>query len=143
MVDDEPDLRHILRVFLERAGHQVLDAGNGAEALAAAQLSAPVLVVTDMMMPVMGGAELVRRLRADPATAHIPILAATCDIRLAVAADAVLSKPYTRAGLMSAVDALLEQGARTHRPSTLESSHALAADNRRGIPALRVRGGSR
>jgi CheY-like chemotaxis protein len=114
VVDDEPDLRHILRVFLERAGHQVLDAGNGAEALAAAQLSAPVLVVTDMTMPVMGGAELVRRLRADPATAHIPILAATSDIRLAAAADAVLSKPYSRARLLSAVDALLEQGARTH-----------------------------
>ena len=50
-----------------------------------------------MMMPVMDGAELIRRLRADPTTAQIPILAVTGDGQLAGDADAVLAKPYRRA----------------------------------------------
>jgi CheY-like chemotaxis protein len=113
VVDDEPDLRYILRVFLERAGHEVVVAGHGAEALAAVHAGAPDLVVTDMMMPVMGGTELIRRLRADPATAHIPILATTTDPRPASEADAVLAKPYQRSQILSAVDALLGQEAPT------------------------------
>ena len=48
----------------------------------------PELVVTDMMMPVMDGRELIRRLRADPATAHIPILSVTGNGELANTADA-------------------------------------------------------
>jgi CheY-like chemotaxis protein len=60
-----------------------------------------------MMMPVMGGAELIRRLRADPATAHIPILAATGDAQYAADADAVLDKPYLADQLNAAADTLL------------------------------------
>lgn len=93
VVDDEPDPRFILRRIFQRAGHDVVDANDGAAALGAVRDWPPDLVVTDMMMPVMGGVELIRRLRADPATACIPILAATGDVQLAGAADAVLSKP--------------------------------------------------
>ena len=94
MVDDEPDQRFLLRRIFERAGHEVTDAEDGAAALAAVRESPPDLVVTDMMMPVMDGAELIRRLRGDPATAGIPILAASGDAHLAGAADAVVAKPY-------------------------------------------------
>ena len=79
VVDDEPDQRFLLRRIFERAGHEVTDAGDGAAALRAVRESPPDLVVTDMMMPVMGGAELIRRLRSEPATAGIPILAASGD----------------------------------------------------------------
>ena len=111
VVDDEPDLRYILRRIFERAGHEVTAAGHGAAALDAALASPPDLVVTDMMMPVMDGAELIRRLRADPSTARIPILAATGDVQLAGGADAVLPKPYQQAQLLSAANALLAQKA--------------------------------
>ena len=107
VVDDEPDLRHLLRRIFERAGHEVADAGDGAVALASACASPPDLVVTDMMMPVMSGAELIMRLRADPATAHIPILAATGDAQLAAGADAVLTKPYRPKELLAAGHDLL------------------------------------
>ncbi len=83
VVDDEPDQRFLLRRIFERAGHQVADACNGAEALKAVQESPPDLVVTDVMMPVMDGVELIRRLRGAPATAGIPILAASGDCHLA------------------------------------------------------------
>ncbi|MBG0568042.1 response regulator [Actinoplanes sp. NEAU-A11] len=56
VVDDEPDLRFVLRRVLMRAGHEVVEAGDGAAALAAVSAWLPDLVVTDMMMPVMGGA---------------------------------------------------------------------------------------
>jgi CheY-like chemotaxis protein len=111
VVDDEPDLRYLLRRSFERAGHQVTDAGHGAAALEAIHRSVPDLVVTDMMMPVMDGAELIRRLRADPATAQIPILAATGDTQLAGGADVVLAKPYQPQQLVAAANALMAQKA--------------------------------
>ena len=108
MVDDEPEQRFLLRRILERAGHEVSEAGDGAAALQSIRELAPDLVMTDMMMPVMGGAELIRRLRSEPATAAIPILAASGDIHLAGDADAVVSKPYTPDGLLVAADELLK-----------------------------------
>lgn len=110
VVDDEPDQRFLLRRTLQRAGHEVSEANDGAAALRAVRESAPDLVVTDVMMPVMDGAELIRCLRGDPATAHIPILAASGDIHLAGAADAVLAKPYDRRYLLTLVEALLKEG---------------------------------
>jgi CheY-like chemotaxis protein len=109
VVDDEPDQRFMLRRIFERAGYAVTDAGDGAAALQAVQEAAPDLVVTDMMMPVMDGAEFIRRLRGDPATAHIPVLAASGDSHLADAADAVVSKPYNWRHLVAVADALLKQ----------------------------------
>ena len=114
VVDDEPDLRFSLRRIFERAGHEVADAGHGAQALECVRVSLPELVVTDMMMPVMNGHELIRRLRADPATAHIPILALTGNGELAGSADALLAKPYQPDQILAAANTLLaSQGDRT------------------------------
>lgn len=109
VVDDEPDLRFILRRIFEKAGHEVADAGHGAAALERVRgsLALPELVVTDMMMPVMDGHELIHCLRSDPATAHIPILAVTGNGELADSADALLPKPYQPDQIMAAVNALL------------------------------------
>jgi CheY-like chemotaxis protein len=110
VVDDEPDQRFLLRRIFERAGHEVTDAIDGAAALRAARAARPDLVVTDMMMPVMGGVELIRQLRGDPATAAIPILAASADAVLATDADATVAKPYSRRHLLEVADALLKEG---------------------------------
>jgi CheY-like chemotaxis protein len=107
VVDDEPAHRFLLRRIFERAGHVVSDAGDGAAALRAVAESRPDLVVTDMMMPVMDGAELIRRLRTDPATAGIAILAASGDPSQAKGADAVVTKPFLSRPLVEIVDALL------------------------------------
>jgi CheY-like chemotaxis protein len=110
VVDDEPDQRFLLRRIFERAGHEVSDATDGAAALRAVRELAPDLVVTDVMMPVMGGVELIVCLRGDPATAHVPILAASGDSRLAAAADAIVPKPYAGRDLLAVADALLKEG---------------------------------
>jgi CheY-like chemotaxis protein len=110
VVDDEPAQRFMLRRLFERAGHEVADAGDGAAALRAVRESAPDLVVTDMMMPVMGGSELIRQLRCEPATAGIPILAVSGDPHLAAGADAIIPKPYRPEHLTEAADELLRKG---------------------------------
>ena len=110
VVDDEPTHRILLRKIFERAGHEVSDASDGAAALRAARESPPDLVVTDMMMPVMDGPELIRQLRAEPATAGIPIVAASGDSHLAVGADAVVPKPYSWQHLVEVADCLLTEG---------------------------------
>jgi len=110
VVDDEPDERFLLRRMFERAGHEVLDAADGAAALAIVRQSAPDLIVTDMMMPVMDGPELIRRLRSDPATAGIPIMASTGDPGLAGSADVVIPKSLSLQDLAAAVSACLKEG---------------------------------
>ena len=110
MVDDEPDERFMIGRALKKAGHDVTVAENGAAGLKAAREQIPDLVVTDVMMPVMDGVELIRRLRGDPVTAGIPILAASGDTHLAGAADAVLAKPYSDHRLIMLVNSLLKKG---------------------------------
>ena len=109
VVDDEPDLRFLIRRILERAGHDVVEASHGAAALEAVKLSPPELVVTDMMMPVMNGLELIALLRANPDTAAIPILVVSAEAQRAVDADAVLRKPFEPNALTDMANALLEK----------------------------------
>lgn len=112
VVDDEPDLCYVLRRILESAGHRVIDAVCQAQAMAWVRASPPDLVVADLRRPVGAGTELVRRLRADPYTAHIPILATFADCDLARAVDITLPIPYSRDQVVSAVDALLREAGR-------------------------------
>jgi CheY-like chemotaxis protein len=110
VVDDEPDQRVLLRRILRGAGHDVVEAEHGLAALGVIRESPPDLLVTDMMMPVMTGPELIRRVRAEPAMAGIPILAVSGDPHLAGDADAVMAKPYNREELVATVDGLLKEG---------------------------------
>jgi CheY-like chemotaxis protein len=110
VVDDEPDQRFALRRIFERAGHEVVEAANGVAALQVVGQTRPDLVVTDIMMPVMDGAELIRRLRADAATVAIPILCVSGHGYLAAGADAVLVKPYKFTELISVTQDLLGEG---------------------------------
>jgi CheY-like chemotaxis protein len=88
-------MRFLLRMTLEGAGYEVVEANNGVDALERAKASPPDLVITDLMMPIMGGRELIDRLRSDPATASVPILILSANGSLRVGdADAALGKPF-------------------------------------------------
>ncbi len=104
-------MRFLVRVTLEGAGHDVVEANHGAVALELAHESRPDLVVTDLMMPVMGGRELIDRLRSNPETAAIPILvlSANGNIR-AGGADAALGKPFDLEDLLENVRTLSKEG---------------------------------
>jgi CheY-like chemotaxis protein len=77
LVDDEPEILAAWRLILESEGYEVGCASNGAEAVARMASRVPDLIITDWMMPVMGGAELCRRLRAIPQLSDVPILVHT------------------------------------------------------------------
>jgi CheY-like chemotaxis protein len=62
IVDDEPNITRVLKLMLERAGHAVRTAGDGAAALAAVLAEAPDALITDIQMPLMTGRELVREI---------------------------------------------------------------------------------
>jgi two-component system cell cycle response regulator DivK len=77
VVEDQEDNRRILRDLLTSADYELIEAENGAEALAAAAKDRPDLILMDIQLPVMDGYEATRRLKADPASAAIPIIAVT------------------------------------------------------------------
>jgi len=68
IVDDEPDIRFMMRLILESAGHKVTDARHGAAGLESVKSAPPDLVITDVMMPTMDGLEFIERLRSNPET---------------------------------------------------------------------------
>ncbi len=74
LAEDDPDIQLVARLALKRAGFTVRVVGNGREALEAVQADPPDVVLLDWMMPELDGPEACRRLKADPATAHIPII---------------------------------------------------------------------
>lgn len=110
VVDDDPETRFLLRLIVESEGYVVSDAQNGIAALIRIKESLPDLVITDMIMPLMGGGELIERLRSDPRTANLQIMAVSGvpgAKESAVGADAVLGKPFDRTRLLAVVSGLL------------------------------------
>lgn len=104
-------MRYLVRVTLEGAGYDVVEAHHGAAALERAKESLPDLVVTDLMMPVMNGRQLIERLRSNPETAAIPILVLSANGNLGVgAADVALSKPFDLDVLLDNVRTLSQEG---------------------------------
>jgi len=77
VVDDSMVIRHTVSRFLEERGFAVESASNGMEALEILKRVKPVLVITDMQMPAMGGSELISAIKSKPETASVPILIPT------------------------------------------------------------------
>ena len=73
VVDDEEDILHFLELVLREKGYEVVTAANGHDALTTAQIERPDLVLLDIMMPQMDGWEVLKLLRVDDETAHIPV----------------------------------------------------------------------
>jgi adenylate cyclase len=103
IVDDEEHNRELLREILTAEGHEVTEAENGPQALAAVSQGSPDLILLDVMMPVVTGFQVCQRLKSDPATAHIPIILITSlghrEARLegiSAGANDFLSKPIDR-----------------------------------------------
>ncbi len=77
LVDDYPDAREMYTEYLEFSGFDVVEAGNGMEALQRAVDTTPDIILMDLSLPVMDGWEATRRLKADKCTASIPVVALT------------------------------------------------------------------
>lgn len=104
IVDDDPSTRYVMRMILERDGHEIVEADHGEKALELIGPDPlPDIVTTDLSMPVLDGVELIRRLRSEPRTAAIPIIVVSSNadvgqgLRAAGLVDAILTKPFDAA----------------------------------------------
>lgn len=77
IVDDEEFVRQLIQIKLKFYGIETVEAGNGLEAIEKAASEKPDLILLDVMMPKMNGFEACQRLKANPETAHIPIVMLT------------------------------------------------------------------
>ncbi len=113
-VDDEPNIVRLIQVNLERNGYTVETANNGVQALAKIRERRPDLVVSDVMMPEMGGFELLDSIRMDPALADLPVIMLTAKTQDAdvvrgysTGVDMYLTKPFNPMELLQFVKRIL------------------------------------
>jgi CheY-like chemotaxis protein len=114
IIEDNARNLKLARDILNYVGYQTLEAGNAEDGLALAQAQRPHLVLMDVQLPGMDGVEALGRLRTDPLTADIPVVALTAfamkddrDRLLAVGFDAYLEKPLNVREFPSQVAAVL------------------------------------
>lgn len=116
VVEDDPDQRAILEMVFKSANYDVDSAANGYEALSVMRNSTPDIIVSDLMMPKIDGAELLQKLKADPLSRNIPVLILTVltdsskefDL-LSLGADDYCEKTIQRKILLKRVDNLLKR----------------------------------
>ena len=115
VVDDNPVSRELVREVLENPDRTILEAGNGEEALNAISGEMPDLVLLDIQLPVFDGYEVLRRIRSDPKTRRIPVIALTAyamqqdrDRAMESGFDAYMTKPINASVLRSEIDRFLQ-----------------------------------
>ncbi|HTW93531.1 MAG TPA: response regulator [Tepidisphaeraceae bacterium] len=116
VVDDERDIVDLLRYNLSKNGYEVLVAYDGNEALELARRELPDLIVLDLMLPVVTGTEVARRLKGEAATAGIPIVMLTAKgeetdvvVGLTLGADDYVTKPFSVKILMARLATVLRR----------------------------------
>jgi phosphate regulon transcriptional regulator PhoB len=123
VVEDEADIRELLRYSLTQEGYAVEEAADGAEALDRIERRAPDLVLLDLMLPRMSGLELCRRLRANSETAQMPVIVVTAKsaevdriLGLEMGADDYVVKPFSPREVVARVKALLRRASAAIEP---------------------------
>ena len=121
VVDDEPNIVELARMYLEKEGYRVESASNGATALEQIQTREPALIVLDLMLPELDGFEVCRRTRA---RSDVPIIMLTARdedvdkiVGLELGADDYLTKPFNPRELVARVKAILRRSERSDRPN--------------------------
>ena len=121
VVDDEPNIVDLARMYLEKEGYRVESASDGAKALDQIESREPALIVLDLMLPELDGFEVCRRTRA---RSDVPIIMLTARdedvdkiVGLELGADDYLTKPFNPRELVARVKAILRRGDRALRPN--------------------------
>jgi CheY-like chemotaxis protein len=132
VVEDYQDAREMYAAYLQFSGFDVAEAGNGVEAVEKATELVPDIVLMDLALPRMDGWEATRRLKADPRTRHIPVVALTghalaghADGAREAGCDAFVTKPCLPDALVSEIRRLLDR-------------HLSKDDNEEGRPQPRA-----
>jgi CheY-like chemotaxis protein len=115
VIDDEPQVRRLIRQMLTRAGHEVAEAADGVEGLATVRKQLPDVIITDILMPNKEGIETIRDVRREAPGLPILVISGNAGSTLymemakMLGAHAALAKPFRSAELLRAVDDLLAQ----------------------------------
>jgi len=116
-VEDNEYNRKIVRRLLSRTSYRLREAADGEAALGMVREERPDLILMDVQLPKMSGLDVTRALRADPATADVPIIVVTSfalsgdDQRaLAAGASAYIAKPYSPRELLALIQTFLDEG---------------------------------
>jgi two-component system alkaline phosphatase synthesis response regulator PhoP len=117
IVDDEPNIVQLARLYLEREGYKVDSVGDGRSALATVEQHPPAILVLDIMLPELDGLEVCRRLRASGNSLPILMLTARDEdvdkiLGLEMGADDYLTKPFNPRELVARIKAILRRGER-------------------------------
>ena len=147
IVEDERDILHLVKLYLEKEGFRVSTAVTGPDGLKAARTDRPDLLVLDLMLPDMDGLEVCKRLRTEPQTATLPIIMLTAKaeesdtiIGLELGADDYVTKPFSPKALVARVKALLRRIERSKEGAPARSSYgALVLDRDRHEVAVNGR----
>jgi len=118
VVDDEPDVLHLVQYNLNAADYDVVTASDGEQALKKVRTAPPDLIILDLMLPEIDGLEVCKLLRRDQTTASIPIIMLTAKaaemdrvLGLELGADDYVTKPFSPRELVLRVKRLLRSGA--------------------------------
>lgn len=116
VVDDEPDIRELVRYNLEMRGYRVEEAADGEIAVELARKLQPSIIILDLMLPKIGGLEVCRMLKTDSATKDIPIIMLTAlgsevdkIVGLELGADDYVTKPFSPRELVARIGAVLRR----------------------------------
>ena len=116
IVDDEVNIRQLVKYNLEKESYQVLEAEDGLQGIRLAKTEIPDLMLLDLMLPQMDGLEVCRSLKGNPATAALPIIMLTAKseeidkvIGLELGADDYMTKPFSPRELVARVKAVLRR----------------------------------
>jgi DNA-binding response OmpR family regulator len=119
IIDDEPDILAVTSIRLRKLGYEVLTAANGKRGLDTIRSEIPDLVLLDLVMPFMSGAEVCAQIRNDEALKHIPIILFTASGSAAMTeeklkklgADDYIIKPFEPEEFVGKIERVLAQGA--------------------------------
>jgi two-component system, cell cycle response regulator DivK len=123
LVDDYQDCREMYAAYLNLAGFRVLKASDGLEALAIARRTVPDIVLMDLGLPIIDGFEATRRLKSDPVTRHIPVVALTAqsapsaETLRTIGFDSVIMKPCLPDDLAERVERVVARSSEPPRNS--------------------------
>jgi two-component system cell cycle response regulator DivK len=114
VIEDHEENRRLLRDLLTSVGYELIEAVTGEEGVALAQAQLPDLILMDIQLPGIDGYETTRRIKANPALRHIPIIAVTSyalsgdDVKaLEAGCDAYVTKPFDPADLLEKIQEFL------------------------------------
>ena len=114
VVEDQEDLRGILRDLLTSSGYEMLEAADGGAGVAKAKSDRPDLILMDIQMPILDGYEATRQIKADPDLKTVPVIAVSSfamkgdeEKARAAGCDHYITKPYSPMQLLKLVRSLL------------------------------------